>query len=62
MLFIDALGGKWPVFFWFHYLIPSSLRVVFDGIEIWWLGYWAQQYTLHHQSEVSVALWVFHIQ
>ena len=54
MLFFDALGGKIPALFWCQYLTSSMMAQVFDSLEMWWLGYWASQYTLYHPSEISV--------
>ena len=54
-LFIDALGGKWPVLFWFQYITGSGCAELFDALEMWWLGYWAQQYAARDPSQVSVS-------
>lgn len=55
MLFINALGGKWPVLFWAQYLTAAGTSELFDSMEMWWLGYWAGQYALYDPSTVSVA-------
>lgn len=54
MLFIGALGGRRPVLFWLQYFGGAGLAQAFDAIELWWLGYWAEQYTLRDHGEVSV--------
>ena len=54
ILFLSALGGKFPTLFWAQYVGAGVAAEVFDALEVWWLGYWATQYTLHPQNEVSV--------
>lgn len=56
MLFLEALGGKWPILFWSQYLTGAGLSEALDSLEMWWLGYWAKQYSEHPSSEVSVPL------
>ena len=55
-LFLVGLGGRWPVLFWAQYLFGSSMSELFGILEMYWLGYWASQYTLHGQSDVNVGL------
>ena len=55
MLFIGALSGKWSFFFWIQYLGANGFSEAFDALEMWWLGYWAQQYEDKDQTEVSVS-------
>lgn len=55
-LFLSGLGGKWPLFFWLQYLLGSGGAEIVGVVGIWWLGYWAQQYTLHDSSDVHVML------
>ncbi|KAJ3558885.1 hypothetical protein NM688_g664 [Phlebia brevispora] len=57
-LYVNALGGKWSLTFWFQYLTGIGLSEVLDSMETWWLGYWASQYALRPQSEVSVGFYL----
>lgn len=42
--------------FWFNYLTGEGLSDIFEVLEVWWLGYWAQQYLYTDPSKVPVAL------
>ena len=53
-LLLNALGGAWPILFWFQYILTGMVSEALDNFEMWWLGYWARQYTLRPQDEVSV--------
>ena len=55
-LFLQGLGGRFALFFWFNYLTGEGLSDIFDVLEVWWLGYWAQQYLYTEPSKVSAAL------
>ncbi|PSS08857.1 hypothetical protein PHLCEN_2v3472 [Hermanssonia centrifuga] len=55
MLFLRAVGGKWPILFWVHYLGSDGMSEICDALEMWWLGWWAQQYIKSGHGEVSVA-------
>ena len=55
-LFITALGGNWAIPFWSLFVGSFGLSDLFDSMEIWWLGYWATQYTILDPDEISVAL------
>ena len=55
-LFAGALGGNWPILFWFQWFAVNVLGEVFDSLDMWWMGYWALQYSLRDSSEISVAL------
>ena len=53
MLWFSNLGN---IYFWIQYLFGLSMSEVCDVMEIWWLGYWATQYTLHDRQDVSIPL------
>lgn len=53
-LFLDGLGGKWPLLWWIQFLGASSLTEVFDVLEMWWLGWWATQYATKDPRSVSI--------
>jgi hypothetical protein len=53
-LFLTGLGGKYPFAFWIGLVSGIGLSELFDVMEVWWLGYWARQYTLADPSSVSV--------
>ena len=56
-LFLDGLGGKWPVFFWSQYFVGAGGSELFGVLEMWWLGYWARQYSLQESAnDVNVGL------
>lgn len=52
-LFLLGLGG---ITFWFQYLFGQSMMELFGILQVWWLGYWARQYTLRDSSDVNVGL------
>ena len=54
-MFLSGLGGKWPVVFWVQYLGGSICSELAGVLEMWWLGYWARQYTLQDPSTVKVS-------
>jgi hypothetical protein len=55
-MYLLALAGKYPVFF-FAFLFGSILfQNVFSALKTWSLGYWAQQYDQRPAEEVDVVL------
>lgn len=55
-LFLQSLGGDYPLLFWLAFAGGHFAIIVVDTLQIWWLGFWATQYELHSPSEVSVPL------
>lgn len=53
-LYLNGLGGEWPVAFWSQYIGQQGLEQFFSVLEVWWLGFWAQQYILQDSSSVYV--------
>ena len=53
-LFVSALGGSFPIAFWAQYIGATATAEIGDALELWWLGYWARQYSLQPHNEVSV--------
>lgn len=53
-LFLVGLGGKWPLLFWIQYFVGAGGSELFGVAEMWWLGYWARQYSSRDSSEVKV--------
>lgn len=50
-LYLFNLGG---VFFWFSFIFAIAFTDFANVFEIWFLGFWARQYTLHDPTKVSV--------
>lgn len=55
MLLVAALGGTWPILFWAQYILAAASSDFLMSVEIWWLGYWAQQYAFREPSQVNIA-------
>ena len=55
-LFFGGMAGKWGILFWFQYLGGSGVAELFSVLEMWWLGFWAQQYALRDAGDVQVSL------
>ncbi|KAI0685987.1 hypothetical protein BC835DRAFT_1420713 [Cytidiella melzeri] len=53
-LFLSGLSGKYPLVFWVGWIGGMGLSELFDVSEMWWLGYWARQYTYTDPKTVSV--------
>jgi hypothetical protein len=55
-LFLGGFGGRFPVFYWLNFITSETLSDIFDVLEMWWLGYWAQKYLTSDPSKISTAL------
>ena len=55
-LYLSSMGGAHSFIFWLA-VIGFLFVCEFMGIfQTYWLGFWAQQYEDHSQSDVNVAL------
>ncbi|EKM56946.1 uncharacterized protein PHACADRAFT_172648 [Phanerochaete carnosa HHB-10118-sp] len=57
-LFLGELGGKYPFLFWLQFMFGECGAEFFNVLELWWLGYWAQQYALHDPSDVRAGFYL----
>jgi ABC-type multidrug transport system fused ATPase/permease subunit len=55
-LLLRGFGGQFSYIFWLNFFTAETLSDIFDMLEMWWLGYWAQQYLTSDPSKVSAAL------
>lgn len=55
-LYLFGLGGRRPYLFWLRWLIAFLLAELTSAAQVWFLGYWAQQYEDRDPREVNVAL------
>ena len=53
-IYFKGLGGNHQAFFWLSFIGGLILYMVFNIMETWWLGFWAQQYEEMPASEVKV--------
>ena len=52
-LYLSALGGDYPLMFFFIWISASFLTDWMDAFQVWFLGYWGTQYETHLPSEVD---------
>ncbi|CCL98867.1 uncharacterized protein FIBRA_00874 [Fibroporia radiculosa] len=57
-LYLGSLGGEDRVLFWVTCAVALAITEVTDGLQVWFLGYWARQYEERNSSEVSVPFYV----
>ena len=50
--YLASLGGRHPWFFWVSFMGFLTVSSSLDNFQVWFLGYWAQQYETHDASEV----------
>lgn len=55
MLFLSALGGKYPVVFFTLCISGFFISEAFKALQKWFLGYWGAQYESHDPSDVGVS-------
>lgn len=54
-LFLTALGGKHPLFFFVPLLFTLVMSIGMWTSQSWFLGYWGSQYETHDPTEVKVS-------
>ncbi|OCH93740.1 hypothetical protein OBBRIDRAFT_810929 [Obba rivulosa] len=57
-LYLKALGGRYPVLFWIGCVGGIFMTNLIITIQVWFLGYWAQQYEEHDPKDVHVAYYL----
>jgi hypothetical protein len=56
-MYLSALGGRHPVFFWTGFIAATYFECFVEILQPWILGEWATQYDKLPASEVNVALY-----
>lgn len=54
MLLLGGLGGDWAILFWSQYSFAVLMSEIVHTMEFWWLGWWASQYALRDQADISI--------
>ena len=54
-LFIEGLGGSHPILFWILFAGGLVFCDAVLTIQTWFMGYWAEQYTIYPPEEVKIA-------
>ncbi|KAH9912641.1 uncharacterized protein B0H18DRAFT_889646 [Fomitopsis serialis] len=57
-MFFSSLGGGHQFVFWTLFVGTLVLSQLCETVQIWFLGYWAQQYEEHDPSEVNVPFYL----
>ncbi|KAH9019338.1 hypothetical protein EDB83DRAFT_2508436 [Lactarius deliciosus] len=57
-LFINGLGGVHPVLFWIVYAGGMLLFSTLMTVQTWFMGYWAEQYSIYPPEQVDITLYI----
>ncbi|KAH9028046.1 hypothetical protein EDB83DRAFT_2526408 [Lactarius deliciosus] len=57
-LFINGLGGAHPVLFWIVYAGGMLLFSTLMTVQTWFMGYWAEQYSIYPPEQVDITLYI----
>lgn len=50
--YLASLSGRHPWIFWVSFMGFLTISSSLDNFQVWFLGYWAQQYETHTPSDV----------
>ena len=53
-LYLSSMGGGHTFLFWLAFTAFLGCCELLSVVLTYWLGYWAQQYEIHEQDDVSV--------
>ncbi|KAH8986094.1 hypothetical protein EDB92DRAFT_1949372 [Lactarius akahatsu] len=57
-LFINGLGGAYPVLFWIVFTGGMLLFSTLMTVQTWFMGYWAEQYDIHPPEQVNITFYL----
>lgn len=56
LMYLQALGGRYPLFFWFGFVTATWFECGVELFQPWILGAWATEYETKPPEDVNVGL------